>query len=214
MITALIVDDHSELRQSLTDILEARPIIGEVEQAGCGEEALECLERSPRDLVVLDIWMPGMGGVACCREIKSRWPGTKVLILTSNQNDEAVLGCVVAGADGYVVKKSGRQEFLRALERVLAGDQVLDPEITSILLKQFRPQQPESGLVEELTDRENQVLQLIARGMTNREIGESLQLTEKTARNYVARILEKLGFSRRSQAAAYVSRLNHGPLEI
>lgn len=212
MITALIVDDHSDLRASLAEMLECRPVIGEVGQADCGEAALELMEQSEFQLVILDVWMPGMGGVQCCREIKSRWPQTRVLILTSNQEEEAVLGCVMAGADGYIVKKSGRQEFLRALDRVLAGDQVLDPEVTAILLKQFRPRSVE--VVDELTERENEVLQLIAQGMTNRQIGEALHLTEKTARNYVARILEKLGFSRRSQAAAYASRQGHGPLEI
>lgn len=213
MITALIVDDHSDLRASLAEMLECRPVIAQSFECDCGEAALEFLEKTPAELVILDVWMPGMGGVECCREIKSRWPTTKVLILTSNQEEEAVIGCVMAGADGYVVKKSGRQELLRALDRVLAGDQILDPEVTSILLKQFRPKAASPELVEELTERENGVLQLIAQGFTNRQIGEALHLTEKTARNHVARILDKLGFSRRSQAAAYASRHSHGPLE-
>jgi two-component system response regulator DevR len=213
MITALIVDDHSDLRASLVEMLECRPVIGRTLECDCGEAALELLEANAAQLVILDVWMPGMGGVQCCREIKSRWPETRVLILTSNQEEEAVIGCVMAGADGYVVKKSGRQELLRALDRVLAGDQILDPEVTSILLKQFRPKPLHHDEVDDLTERENEVLQLIARGYTNRQIGESLHLTEKTARNHVGRILEKLGFSRRSQAAAYASRQGHGPLE-
>lgn len=209
---ALIVDDNEDRRKSLVEIVESRSVISHVFQSNCGEAALEFLQTNPVGVVILDIWMPGMGGVACCREIKSRWPSTKVLILTSNQEEEAVIGCVVAGADGYVVKKSGHKELLRGIDRILAGDQFLDPEVTALLLKQFRPRATEPASEEQLTEKENQILQRIAQGLTNREIGESLGLTEKTARNYVARILEKLGFSRRSQAAAYVSRLSHGPL--
>ncbi|MBT9587936.1 response regulator transcription factor [bacterium] len=206
MTNALIVDDHSDLRASLAETLACRSVIGETFEASSGEEALEFLSQRPVELVVLDVWMPGMGGVSCCREIKNRWPGTRVLILTSNQEEEAVIGCVMAGADGYVIKKSGRQEFLRALDRVLVGDQFVDPEITAIVFRKLRPAQP----VDELTERESEILALIARGATNREIGEALHLTEKTARNYVARLLEKLGFSRRSQAAAYASHRGHG----
>lgn len=210
---ALIVDDNEDLRRSLAEVVECRSAFSQVFQSDCGEAALEFLQTNPVGFVLLDIWMPGMGGIACCREIKSRWPGTKVLILTSNQEEEAVIGCVVAGADGYVVKKSGPKELMRGIDRILAGDQFLDPEVTALLLKQFRPKAPDLASDEQLSDRENQILQRIAQGLTNREIGESLGLTEKTARNYVARILEKLGFSRRSQAAAYVSRLSHGPLQ-
>lgn len=209
---ALIVDDNDDLRKSLAEVVEGRSAISQVFQSDCGEAALDFLQTNPVGLVLLDILMPGMGGVACCREIKSRWPGTKVLILTSNQEEEAVIGCVVAGADGYVVKKSGPKELMRGIERILAGDQFLDPEVTGLLLKQFRPKAPDIASEDQLSDKENQILQRIAQGMTNKEIGESLGLTEKTARNYVARILEKLGFSRRSQAAAYVSRMSHGPL--
>lgn len=208
MSNALIVDDHTDLRASLAETLAGGPFIGQTYEAGTGEEALEFLEHTPVKLVVLDVWMPGMGGVACCREIKNRWPATKVLILTSNQEEEAVIGCVMAGADGYVIKKSGRQEFLRALDRVLVGDQFVDPEVTAVVFRKLRPALP----ADELSERENEILKLIAKGATNREIGEALSLTEKTARNYVARLLEKLGFSRRSQAAAYASQRSHGPV--
>jgi DNA-binding NarL/FixJ family response regulator len=208
----LLVDDHSDLRETLAEMLEGHPQVEHIAQANSGEAALEHLELHSVGMVILDIWMPGMGGLACCREIKSRWPQCKVLMLTSNQEEEAVVGCVMAGADGYVIKKSGRQEFLRALDRVLAGAQFVDPEVTAHLLKQFRRAPSQEAPLEELSERENEILQLIAEGLTNRQIGEKLHLSEKTARNYVARLLEKLGFSRRSQAAAYASRQNHGPL--
>ena len=128
-----------------------------------------------------------------------------VLMLTSNQEREAVLGCMLAGADGYVVKKSGREELCRALERVADGDKFLDPEVTAIVLRQLSPIHTPSSQQSSLSPRECETLELLSRGLTNRQISVELGIREKVARNYVAKILDKLGFQRRAQAAAWAS---------
>ena len=146
-----------------------------------------------------------MGGLQGCREIKDRWPQQRVLMLTAHDEETAVLGCLMAGANGYLLKRSGRQELLRALRSVISGESYLDSKVTGMVLNRVRGGTAVPAQTE-LTAREQQTLALIAEGCTNREIAAKLSWSEKTARNYVSRVLEKLGFTRRAQAAAYASR--------
>lgn len=238
MIRTLITDDHRALRETLVEQLEMTGQFEVMEQCASAEEALVYLTKNDNvELVLLDLWMDGMGGIEGCREIKSRWPQIRVLVLTSNQEHQAVVSCLLAGADGYVVKKSGRRELLRALDRVVSGSKFLDPEVTDSVLRQLRGEAPlppgggepathdfrpsgsdplpilPDGSTRTpaspgrpqvlLSQREGETLDLIAAGLTNRAIGEQLGVSEKTARNYVGRVLEKLGFQRRAEAAAW-----------
>jgi len=205
MTSILIVDDHIALRESLADVIEGENGLSVAGEVDCAEDAIEFLEFQQAGLVLLDVEMAGMGGLQGCREIKDRWPQQRVLMLTAHDEETAVLGCLMAGANGYLLKRSGRQELLRALRSVISGESYLDSKVTGMVLNRVRGGTAVPAQTE-LTAREQQTLALIAEGCTNREIAAKLSWSEKTARNYVSRVLEKLGFTRRAQAAAYASR--------
>lgn len=202
----MVVDDHLVVREGLKTVFELEDDIEVVAEAGSGEEALARLELLEVDLVLLDLLMPGMGGIEACREIRSRHSEVQVLMLTSSSDDEAVLSSLVAGASGYCLKNTNRCELARSVRLVAQGQKTLDPAVTEKVMVKLvesltgAKNQPKQG---PLSSREVEVVKLVAQGHTNRQIAEELIIAEKTARNHVSRILEKLGVTRRGQAAAW-----------
>ncbi|HLN61380.1 MAG TPA: response regulator transcription factor [Symbiobacteriaceae bacterium] len=206
MTTVLVVDDHSVVRMGLISLLSRAPgftIAGEA--AGVAEAVEKASTLSP-DVVLMDVRLPDGSGIECCRIIRENRPQTRVLMLTSYDDRDAAVAAVIAGASGYLLKQAEPEELLRAINLVAGGASLLDPGIAGGVLEFLR--QGRTGLTGEtdLTERERSILQLIGEGMTNREIAGRLYLSEKTVRNYVSMILQKLGLTNRTQAAAYVSR--------
>ncbi len=197
-IRILIVDDHEITRVGLRTTFEPEPDLAVVGEASNGAEALAKMAVLDPQLVLMDVRMEKMGGIEACREIKSRYPDVRILMLTSYTNEDAVISSILAGASGYLLKHLSRAELLRSIRLVAAGQTLIDANATQQALDRIS-QMP--GW--ELTEREREVLTLIARGYTNKQIADALTVTEKTARNHVSHILEKLGLSRRSEAAVF-----------
>lgn len=211
-IKIVLVDDHEVVRVGLKSLLNRVEGLEVVGEAGSAAEAEQVVGEVQPDVVIMDIRMPGGSGIEACRAIRSRWPNVKVIMLTSYSDDEAVIGSIMAGASGYVLKKIGTQELVDAIQRVAKGDSLLDPGITGKILERMRgetsePQLPVPG-GETLTEQEERILYHIAEGKTNREIAAELFLSEKTVRNYVSNILSKLELHNRAAAAAWAVR--HG----
>ena len=194
----LIVDDHEVVRMGMRLLFENEEDFTVAGEASNGAEALAKVPVLDPQLILMDVRMEKMGGIEACREIKSRYPQVPVLMLTSYTDDDAVMASVLAGASGYLLKNLSRAELLRSVRLVAAG-QTLINSATARQAMQHLASTPGS----ELTEREREVLALVARGYTNKQIAESLYVSEKTARNHVSHILEKLGLARRSEAAAY-----------
>ena len=217
MIKVMLVDDHEMVRMGLSTALGLEDDLDVVAEADSGETALELLETTSVDLILMDVMMEGMGGIAACRQIKEGENPPKVLMLTSSTDEKAVLSSMMAGANGYLLKNVRREELLNSLRAIHAGQRTLDPAIADTVTRQLReisegkftPAQ-DDPLEEALSERELEVVGLIAEGKTNKEIAEALIIAEKTARNHVSRILGKLGLTRRSQAAAWAIRAGLG----
>ena len=179
-----------------------------VGEAGTVAEAISLAAQSRPDVVLMDVRLPDGSGVEACRRIKAENSEIRVVMLTSYQDEEAIVGAVMAGASGYLLKQADADRLTQAIRDAAAGDSSLDPRAAGTLLTQFRElsaKQAEAEL-QGLTDRERRMLALIAEGYTNRAIGEVLHLSEKTVRNHVSQLLRKLGFQRRSQAAAWAGQ--------
>ncbi len=174
-----------------------------VAEAGNGKEAIEKARAHRPDIVLMDVRMDGMDGIEACREVRSELPETRVLMLTSFAEEETVVAALLAGAAGYVLKNVARARLLEALRSVARGESLLDSKVTKGVLEKLVAAARAAGEDDELTAREREVLVLIAEGATNKEIAAKLVVSENTARNHVSHILSKLGFSRRSEAAAY-----------
>jgi len=204
-----LLDDHEIVRLGLMELFEAEDDLVVVGDAGTAEEALARIPVTSPDVAVLDVRL-GEGqpdGVEVCREIRSAHPEIACLILTSFADDEALFSAIMAGAAGYMLKQVRGNDLVDAVRRVAQGQSLLDPGVTARVLQRLRtPQAPEDDLGN-LTDQERRILDLIAEGLTNRQIGERMFLAEKTVKNYVSNVLMKLGMSRRSEAAAYAARL-------
>jgi DNA-binding NarL/FixJ family response regulator len=211
-IRVLLVDDHEVVRIGLRAMLELEPDIRVAGEAGDGPAALALAPSVQPDVVLMDIRMGAMDGIETCRELKALLPETAVLMLTSFGTEESVLAALMAGASGFLLKNTGRTELLRAVRAVAAGQSLLDPAVTRKVTERLvqLAQKQENAELAQLSPREREVLVLVARGCTNREIAEQLVLSEVTARNHVSHILEKLGMSRRSEAAAFAARLGLG----
>jgi len=210
-IKVVIVDDHEVVRLGLKSLLNRVADLQVVGEAGSAAEAERVVEQTRPDVVVMDIRMPGGSGIEACRAIRSRWPETRVIMLTSYSDDEAVIGSVMAGASGYVLKQIGTQELVDAIRRVSRGESLLDPGVTGKILERVRGGTGSGlgdarGTPESLTEQEERILALIAEGKTNREIAAELFLSEKTVRNYVSNILAKLQLHNRAEAAAWAVR--------
>ena len=203
-VRVLVVDDHDIVRKGLIMLISRQAGLEVVGEAGTASEAVDrAVEFSP-DVVVMDIRLPDGSGVEACRDILAQNSNVKVLMLTSYSDEEAVIGSIMAGASGYLLKEIRSQEIVEAIRQVGAGRSLLDPAVTASVLDRVR-RRGEDDKLAHLTEREQNILELIAEGKTNKEISEQVNLSDKTVKNYVSNILGKLEVSRRSQAAAYMA---------
>ncbi len=207
-IRVFLLDDHEVVRRGVHDLLSGESDIEVVGEAGTVADAAARVMATRPDVAVLDVRLPDGSGVEVCRDIRSRDESVRCLMLTSFADDEALFDAIMAGASGYVLKDIRGAELLSAVRGVAAGKSLLDPAATARVLERLRDggAKPDDRLAR-LTDQERRILELIGEGMTNRAIGERLHLAEKTIKNYVSSLLAKLGMQRRSQAAAFVARL-------
>ncbi|MFI5262165.1 MAG: response regulator [Candidatus Limnocylindrales bacterium] len=207
-IRLLVVDDHEVVRQGLVAMLDRRPGFQVVAEAGTVAEAIAEARRHQPDLVVMDVRLPDGSGVEACREIRAEMPETRVIMLTSYPDEEAVMSAIIAGASGYLLKQIRARDLVAALETVARGESLLDPGVTAQVLSRIRRIATEGQPDEfaELTPQERRILTLVAEGRTNREIAAAIFLSEKTVKNYVSSILSKLNLERRAQAAAFVAK--------
>ena len=204
----LVVDDHEVVRQGLVSLLERREHFQVVAEAGTAAEAVEMARKFEPDLVVMDVRLPDGSGIEACREIRSEFPATRVVILTSYPDEEAVLSAIIAGASGYLLKQIRGRDLVASLESVGRGDSLLDPAVTEKVLDRVRRIATGTYTDEmaQLTQQEQKILLLVAEGKTNKEIASDVFLSDKTVKNYVSSILSKLNLERRAQAAAFVAR--------
>ncbi len=201
-IRLMIVDDHEVVRLGMRAAFELESDIHIVGEATNGAEAVAKISVLDPQVILMDVQMEKMDGIEACRDIKSRYPHIHVLMITSFTNEDAVLASIMAGASGYLLKNVSRAELLKAIRQVAIGQSLLDPRHTQqVMARMTTGTMSTPG--EDLTEREREVLALVARGYTNKQIADALHVSEKTARNHVSHILEKLGLSRRSEAAAY-----------
>ena len=202
----LICDDHEVVREGLRTLLSRRQDLTVVGEAGTMQEAIDTAAKAKPDVVIMDVRLPDGSGVEACRAIREARPETHVIMLTSYADDEALFASIVAGASGYLLKQTRGQAVVDAIHAVAQGRSLLDPDVTGKVLERVRKgREQEDPAIASLTDQERKVLEQLAEGKTNREIGTTLFLSEKTVKNYVSRILDKLGLSRRAQAAAYMA---------
>ncbi|MER5536297.1 response regulator transcription factor [Streptomyces mirabilis] len=210
-ITVFLLDDHEVVRRGVHELLSGEDDIEVVGEAGTAADALARIPATASDVAVLDVRLPDGSGVEVCREIRSRNENVKCLMLTSFADDEALFDAIMAGASGYVLKAIRGAELLSAVRDVAAGKSLLDPVATAQVLERLRRGggggARNNDKLGHLTEQERKVLDLIGEGLTNRVIGERLHLAEKTIKNYVSSLLSKLGMERRSQAAAFVARI-------
>jgi two-component system, NarL family, response regulator DevR len=204
----LVVDDHEVVRQGLVALLDRRPGFQVVAEAGTVEESLAQARLHQPDIVVMDVRLPDGSGVEACREIRAELPGTRVIMLTSFPDDEAVLSAIVAGASGYLLKQIRARDLVAALEAVGRGESLLDPGVTERVLERVRriASGEAADELSALTAQERKILMLVAEGKTNKEIAAEVFLSDKTVKNYVSSILSKLNLERRAQAAAFVAK--------
>jgi DNA-binding NarL/FixJ family response regulator len=204
----LVVDDHEVVRQGLVSLLDRRAGFQVVAQAGSVAEAIAQAARHQPDLVIMDVRLPDGSGIEACREIRAARPETRVVMLTSYPDEEAVLSAIIAGASGYLLKQIRGRDLVSGLEAVGRGESLLDPAVTEKVLERVRrlASGGASDELAELTAQERKILLLVAEGKTNKEIATDVFLSDKTVKNYVSSILSKLNLQRRTQAAAFVAR--------
>jgi DNA-binding NarL/FixJ family response regulator len=206
-VRILIVDDHEVVRDGLRAVLRRRPQLVAAGEADSVASAIEEVRKVEPDVVIMDVRLPDGSGVEACREIRAERPETKVLMLTSYADDEAVLASILAGASGYLLKQTRGDALVDAIVRIAAGESLLDPSVTSRVLEQVRKGgQPQDDELALLSEQERKILDLIAEGKTNKEIAQEVFLSDKTVKNYVSSILSKLNLHRRSEAAAFIAR--------
>jgi len=206
-IKVFLLDDHEIVRRGLRELLEAEPDLEVVGEASTAAETLERVPPSNPDVAVLDVRLADGNGVEVCRELRSNSANLRCLMLTSFADDEALFSAILAGASGYVLKQIKGADLVSAIRKVAAGESLLDPSITGQVMDRVRGKQAEDERLARLTPQERKILDLIAEGRTNRQIAEELYLAEKTVKNYVSNLLMKLGFSRRTEAAVYATRI-------
>jgi DNA-binding NarL/FixJ family response regulator len=212
-----VVDDHEVIRWGITSLLQVETDLEVVGEASSVAEALVWVPEKQPDVAVLDVRLPDGNGVELCRELRSRLPELRCLMLTSFDDRQAMLDAIMAGAAGFVLKEVLADELVKAIRTAGAGESLLNAKTTTAMLAWLRRQQEESDPLRDLTEREKEVLELIGAGLTNRQIGERMFLAEKTVKNYVSQLLSKLDMKRRSQAAVLAAELrmdrnsrNHG----
>jgi len=202
-----LLDDHEVVRRGVKDLLEAEGDIEVIGEAGTASSALARIPALKPDVAVLDVRLPDGDGVSVCREIRSRMPEVACLMLTSFGDDEALLDAIMAGAAGYVLKQIRGTDLVGAVRTVATGQSMLDPRAAGQLMARLRDQAVRKDPLAGLTDQERKILELIGAGLTNRQIAERLFLAEKTVKNYVSGLFDKLGMQRRTQAAVYAARI-------
>lgn len=211
MTRVFVVDDHEIVRRGVAQLIDAEHDLEVVGEAGSVHEATRRIDATRPDVVVLDVRLPDGSGIDLCRDIRSAHPAVKCLILTAYDDDEALRSAVLAGASGYVIKSVRGSSIVEAVRQAAAGGTIQAPDVMQRAARSLQPEiSPRSGEIDPgLSLREGQILALIAEGMTNREIGERLGITEKTVKNYVSGLLAKLGMERRTQAAVYGAERKH-----
>ncbi len=206
-VTVFLLDDHEVVRQGLRTVLERSGDIKVIGESGSAVEAASRIPALKPDVAILDGRLPDGSGVDVCREIRSVDPSIRALILTSYDDDEALFAAIMAGAAGYILKQVTGSDLVSTIKKVAAGQSLIDPSLTARVLDRLREGDQTPDELAELTEREREVLALIAEGLTNKQIGERIFLAEKTVKNYVSSVLTKLGLERRTQAAALAARL-------
>ena len=208
-LTLLVVDDHEVVRQGLVALLDRREHFQVVAEAGTVAEAVDAARRFHPDLVIMDVRLPDGSGVEACRQIREELPETRVVMLTSYPDEDAVFSAIVAGASGYLLKQVRARDLVAGLEAVGRGESLLDPAVTGRVLERVRKiaTATEPDELSVLTQQEQKILLLVAEGKTNKEIAAEVFLSDKTVKNYVSSILSKLDLERRAQAAAFVARV-------
>ncbi|CMO42196.1 hypoxia response regulator transcription factor DosR/DevR [Mycobacterium tuberculosis] len=207
MVKVFLVDDHEVVRRGLVDLLGADPELDVVGEAGSVAEAMARVPAARPDVAVLDVRLPDGNGIELCRDLLSRMPDLRCLILTSYTSDEAMLDAILAGASGYVVKDIKGMELARAVKDVGAGRSLLDNRAAAALMAKLRGAAEKQDPLSGLTDQERTLLGLLSEGLTNKQIADLMFLAEKTVKNYVSRLLAKLGMERRTQAAVFATEL-------
>ena len=207
-IKVFLLDDHEVVRRGLRELLESTGEMEVVGEAGLAEEALRRIPATQPDVAVLDVRLPDGDGIEVCRDLRSKDPSLQCLMLTSYSDDEALFDAIMAGAAGYVLKQIRGTELVDAIKKVASGQSLLDPSLTAKVLERLRTGGAEDKKLEALTDQERRILELLAEGLTNREIAERMYLAEKTVKNYVSNLLAKMGMQRRTEAAVYAARLS------
>lgn len=211
----LIVDDHEVVRQGLISFLERHGQFDVIAEAGTCAEAISQARKFVPDLILMDVRLPDATGIEACRLVRDEFPDMPIVFLTSSPAEVDVLGAVIAGARGYVLKQTRSAELVRTLEAVGRGESLFDPTVTGIVLERIRriANDPDDGGSVDLTVREREILPLLAEGQTNKEIAAALFLSDKTVKNYVSSILAKLSLERRAQIASFIVRRDTGPRE-
>lgn len=206
-VRVMLVDDHEIVRRGIADLIGTAE---DLEVVGEASGVTEALARAPQispDVAVLDVRMPDGNGIELCRDLKSQLPDLNCLMLTSYADDDALFDAIMAGASGFVLKQVLGLDLLNAIRTVGAGGSLLDPKTTAALMNRIRRERENQNPLNKLTEQERQVFDLIGEGLTNRQIGERMYLAEKTIKNYVSHLLNKLGMQRRTQAAALAAEL-------
>jgi two-component system, NarL family, response regulator DevR len=209
-IRVFLLDDHEVIRRGIKDLLEEEGDIVVVGESGLAEEAKHRIPALRPDVAILDGRLPDGSGIDVCREVRSRDPKIAALILTSFDDDDALFSAIMAGAAGYVLKQVRSSDLVETVRQVAAGRSMLDPAVTAQVLERIRTGPKTNSALERLTPHEQRILELIGEGMTNRQIARTLNLAEKTVKNYVSSLLSKLGLESRTQAAIFVTRTLQG----
>jgi two-component system response regulator DevR len=204
-VRVFLVDDHEVVRRGLRELFEPQEDLEVVGEASNAEEALARLPGARPDVAILDVRMPGESGIELCRDLRAEQPDLHCLMLTSFADDDALFSAILAGASGYLLKEIRGPELVASVRRVAAGQSLIDPALTANVMERLRGHQ-EDQRIAKLSPQERRILDLIAEGKTNRQIGAELYLAEKTVKNYVSNLLTKMGFARRTEAAVYATR--------
>ncbi|GAB2794524.1 response regulator [Amycolatopsis magusensis] len=207
MLRVFLVDDHEVVRRGVADMLDEEADFEVIGQASSVSEALARIPALRPDVAVLDVRLPDGNGVELARELRSKLPGLNCLMLTSYTDEQAMLDAIMAGASGYVIKDIKGMDLVSAVREVGAGRSLLDARAAATLMAKLRESTEKKGPLAQLSDQERTLLELIGEGLTNREISERMFLAEKTVKNYVSRLLTKLGLQRRTQAAVLATEL-------